>query len=157
MGRAPVAFYGDTALIGARYGTNLAGIKTGVVYVFSRSGNEWTQSGKLIPENGEAGDSFGENVALYDTLYDKTAVIASPGHGEYGSAYIFTPKDVSNWSETDQMEINQDLIPDIEHKSRFGRSVGVFGDTVMVGTQNVDRTTKTDDTFVFVKKPTQRS
>ena len=39
--------------------------RSGAAYVFTRSGNWWTEQQKLIASDGEAGDMFGCNVALH--------------------------------------------------------------------------------------------
>ena len=58
------ALEGDTALIGsdaARVGANDG---QGAVYVFRRSGGNWSQVAKLTAADGQAGDGFGNALAL---------------------------------------------------------------------------------------------
>ena len=55
-----VALSGEYALVGA-YGD---GSESGSAYVFVRSDTTWSQQAKLVLGDGEAGDSFGQSVAL---------------------------------------------------------------------------------------------
>lgn len=43
-----------------------AGPKPGAVYIFTRSGSSWTQSGKLVPPVVVAGASYGQRMAMND-------------------------------------------------------------------------------------------
>jgi hypothetical protein len=50
---------GTTAIIGANSDTNANGVNAGSVFVFSRSGDSWTQQAKLTADDGEAWEDFG--------------------------------------------------------------------------------------------------
>ena len=100
-----VSISGDTAVIGShRHNGN--DTSSGAAYIFARSGGIWTQQAKLLPEDGEAYDSFGEAVALSGD----TAVIGAYSHGEAGSAYIFAlgcetcPADLNNDGTVDTQD-----------------------------------------------------
>jgi FG-GAP repeat len=83
-----VALAGDTAVIGAMFQDD-KGENSGSAYVFTRSGNLWTQQAKLTAVDGAEGDVFGFSVALSGD----TAVIGAARNddngNEAGSAYIF--------------------------------------------------------------------
>ncbi len=74
---------GSTALIGA------AGKESsrGAAYIFTGSGNTWTQATKLTANNGAAGDSFGLSASLSPD--GNTALIGVPFDTVHSSAYIF--------------------------------------------------------------------
>ncbi len=77
---------GDTAIVGA-YGDDDRGSESGSVYVFVRSGDNWTQQAKLTAPDGIGSDYFGRSVALDGD----TAIVASKGSGVPGNqaAYVF--------------------------------------------------------------------
>jgi len=54
---------GDYAIVGA-VNDDDKGVDSGSVYVFTRSGDVWTQSSKLTAADGVAGDQFGRSVSL---------------------------------------------------------------------------------------------
>ena len=82
-----IAFDGDTALIGGPF-INLIGENTrGRVYVFTRSGTDWTQRAELMPNDSSVDDYFGVSIALDG----ETALIGARGRDNFtGAAYIFT-------------------------------------------------------------------
>jgi hypothetical protein len=84
-----VASSGDTALIGAYYDDD-NGVDSGSVYVFTRSGTNWTQQEKFSPADGAAGDTFGQPICIDGD----TAIIGSyyddDKGNDSGSAYVFT-------------------------------------------------------------------
>jgi hypothetical protein len=74
-----VTLSGDLALIGAEDKNS----RTGNAYLFGRNGTAWGQSQKLAAGNGDAGDSFGQAVALSTTA----ALIGAPYHAASGASY----------------------------------------------------------------------
>ena len=85
----PITLDGDTAIIGAVFDDD-NGVNSGSAYVFIRSGGVWSQQAKLLASDGEAGDWFGNGVALNGD----TAIIGTQqddDNGNYsGSAYVFS-------------------------------------------------------------------
>ena len=85
---ASVAVDGDIVLIGA-YGDIDKDSSGGSVYVFTRSGEVWTEQTKLTASDTGGDDYFGHSVALDGD----TALIGAPFRGDNGrnsgSAYIF--------------------------------------------------------------------
>jgi hypothetical protein len=123
-----VAISGSTLFVGAE-GDDHGDWHYGSVYVFGRSGSNWTQQAKLIPAHAEAHDSFGSSMAISgDTL----VVGAMNGFYASGSAYVFVQAGDS-WIQ--QAKLNAyDLTPDYY----FGTSVAINGDTAVVGTPGDD-------------------
>ncbi|MBP6015083.1 MAG: FG-GAP repeat protein [Candidatus Promineofilum sp.] len=110
---AAVAVAGDIALVGAP-GINccdqFSAFEKGVVYVFTRSGEQWSAAGLLTPDDGFPGDNFGCDIAFDGT----TAVIAAcqayglPQGANRGYAYVFT-HDGSTWTQSARLEPEGDV------------------------------------------------
>ncbi len=140
-----VAVHGDTIVVGA-YEDDFEGGDAGAAYVFTRPANGWadmTQTARLTAGSDAAdGDEFGTSVAVHgDTIVvGAPEKDVNPDDGTddaKGSAYIFTrPADGwGNWSTLDA-DGKAGLTATLRGQSdgdRFGRSVAVHGDTVVVG------------------------
>jgi hypothetical protein len=66
-----------------------SGENSGSAYVFTRSAGVWTEQAKLIPADGEAGDSFGWSVALDGDTAVIGAHLDDDNDEDSGSAYVF--------------------------------------------------------------------
>jgi hypothetical protein len=86
---------GNTALIG---GANAYWWEQGAAWVFTRSGETWTQQGEALTSGGGSGQAgFGESLAL--SADGNTALIGNPAdNGELGSASVFT-RSGETWSQ----------------------------------------------------------
>jgi FG-GAP repeat len=119
-----VSISGDTIVIGVQEdGDN--GLSSGSAYVFTRSGNAWTQQAKLLPDDGVDFAKFGSSVSIHG----ETVVIGAKGDSGTGTAYVFTrsggPGGV--WSQQAK------LLPADGLGVNFGNSVSIHGDTAVVG------------------------
>jgi hypothetical protein len=117
---ASVALDGETALIGA-YGKDN---QTGAAYIFTGSGDTWTQRAKLTADDGETNDSFGQAVDLEGTT---AAVSAYERDNQTGAAYIFTGSSDS-WSQQAILTAG-----DAAEDESFGISVSYSNDTICIG------------------------
>jgi FG-GAP repeat/PKD domain/Bacterial Ig domain len=115
------------AIVTARSGDGLA-TDTGAVYIYQRSGETWSEVQKLSSDDGVAGDEFGFSVALLGN----SIFIGADEDDNKGSAYIFQ-KQGSSYVQTQKL---QPATLDANH--RFGRSVAVFGTTLMLGAAGDD-------------------
>lgn len=105
----------------------------GAAYVFERDlvdPSSWVEVRKLVASDGEAGDEFGTSVAVSgDTIV--VGARNDPGvSSQTGSAYVFS-KDAggpSNWGEVKKLRS-----ADQTGVTRYGTSVSVSGDSVVVG------------------------
>ncbi len=133
-----VAVHGDTIVVGA-YEDDIEGDDAGAAYVFTRPANGWadmTQTARLTAGSDAAdGDEFGKSVAVDGD----TIVVGAPEEDTQarGSAYIFTrpANGWGNWSTLDA-DGKAGLTATLRGQSdadRFGRSVALHGDTVVVG------------------------
>jgi FG-GAP repeat len=74
--------------------------------------------------DGQANDSFGSAVAIQgDTL-----VVTAPSHNQVGAAYVFTEDSNGFWSTVAELTPSDGVAP-----SRFGTSVAINGNTIVVG------------------------
>jgi hypothetical protein len=123
-----VALSGDTILVGADLHDEIAP-NAGAVYVFTRSGDKWSQQAKLTAADGSETDIFGVRVALSGD----TALISARRDDDdimgvdAGSAYVFVRSGTS-WEQQEKL-----TAPDGVADDRFGRSVALLGDTALVG------------------------
>jgi hypothetical protein len=109
------------------------------VYVFTRDGTTWSQQAYIKASNTAVGDWFGESLALSgDTLVVGAWPEASSATGvngnqndnsalESGAAYVFF-RDGTTWSQQAYLKASNTNAGD-----RFGESVSVSGDTIVVG------------------------
>jgi hypothetical protein len=122
-----VAISGDTIAIGAR-GTD----QHGSTYVFVRDRlNKWSEQAHLSSQasGGEwPHNQFGDGVAISGN----TLLVGSPGEAPNGAAYIFV-RQGSAWEEKARL-ISTTAFSDSYGGERFGTSVAISGDTVIVGT-----------------------
>jgi len=134
-----VVVSGDTAVVGALYGNGL----TGSAYVFTRSGNTWSEQQKLTASDAAADDQFGISVAISG---DTVLVGASHDNSVRGAAYIFT-RSGDTWSEQQKLTVSDAAADD-----HFGFSVAVSGDTLVVGANQKDGFT--GSAYVFTRSGT---
>jgi len=114
-----VALQGNTAVVAAE----LEG--DGAVYVFERldHGEPWLLTNRLTPSWWR--DSlFGSGIAIDNGLL----VVGAEDSHVGGATYVFEPREGLGWAQDAR------IVPfDGEERDRYGASVGVSGDTVLVG------------------------
>ena len=97
-----------------------------------RSGTNWSFEAKLTASDAAAIDQFGSAVSLDDD----TVIIGARGNSDAGSqsgsAYIFT-RIGTIWTEQAKLTAS-----DASASDRFGGSVSIDGDTIIVGALNDD-------------------
>jgi hypothetical protein len=145
-----VAAAGDTVAVGAKQESNEAtGVngnqsgnrawQSGAAYVFVRHGENWTQQAYLKASNTGVNDWFGGSVAVgNDTVVVGALGEASSATGvngdptdrsapRSGAAYVFA-RHGTNWAQQAYLKASNAGAGD-----RFGGSVSVSGDVVLVG------------------------
>ncbi|MPZ16418.1 MAG: hypothetical protein GEV06_00675 [Luteitalea sp.] len=100
-----LSFDGDTAVVGASTAHG-----TGAAYLFSRSGEVWTEGSTLTADDGAAGDALGRSVAFSDG----TALVGAPsadvgGNTDQGAAYVFVLEDEAADCDGDGMSNEDEL------------------------------------------------
>jgi len=128
-----VGIHGDTVIVGS-HGDDTNGGDSGAVHLFVRNGGIWIHHAKLLAPDGAVNDNFGWSVGIFGD----TAIIGAPYDDLYdnddggGSAYLFV-KNGGTWIYHAKL-----LAPDGAEFDQFGASVGIFGDTVVVGVPGDD-------------------
>jgi hypothetical protein len=146
-----VAVSGNTAIVGAMYeGTN--GPESGAAYIFERNlggNNFWGQAVRLTPADLQEYDRFGQGIAIDGD----TAVVGAwwdDGNGaQTGSVYVFERNfgGPGNWGQTQKL-LAQDVT------DHFGFSVGVSGNTIVVGAPEDDeKGNGAGATYLFHRNP----
>ena len=120
-----VALSDGTAIIGAARDDE-KGEDSGSVYVFTRSGTNWSQRAKLTAADGAKGDVFGISVALDgDTALIGADLDDDKGENS-GSVYVYT-RSKGTWSQ--QAKLTADDAGDVDI---FGVRVAISGDTALI-------------------------
>ena len=145
-----VAIFGNTIVVGAigedSAATGVNGNQvdnsapdSGAVYVFVRRGTTWQQYAYLKASNTDAGDNFGNSVAIHGT----TLVVGAPFEDsaatkingdqadnaaeDSGAAYVFVPQ-ARSWGQQAYLKASNS-----EALDAFGWSVDIFAHTIVVG------------------------
>lgn len=134
-----VAIDGDTIAIGApEERSDANGVdgdqsdnsvsSAGAVYVFRRTGGVWAQEAYLKASDSDEGDRFGWTLALEgDRLVVGAPDEGTPAFARRGVAYVFERTGTS-WAQVERLTAsNGDAL------DRFGHSVALSGDTIVVG------------------------
>ena len=126
----------DTVVVGAR-GDDDAGAESGSAYVFERNQggpDNWGQVKKLTAGDAATDDNFGNSVAVSaDTVV--VGAFRDGGNSNFGSAYIFERNQggTDNWGQVKKL-----TNPDAAIGDKFGNSIAISGDTVVVGVRRDD-------------------
>ncbi len=137
---------GQTLAVGA-HGDDDKGSNSGSVYVFSRSGNAWTEQPKLTALDGAPGDFFGESVSL--SADGQTLAVGADGdqdNGSFsGSVYVFS-RSGNAWTQQPKL-----MAFDGAPGDRFGENVSLSADgqTLAIGAKN-DKDKGSDSGSVYV-------
>ena len=142
-----VSVDGTTAAVGAPKDDD-AGSNSGAAFVFVRDANRWKQQAKLIPKDLARSDALGEAV----DIQEDTVIIGAPGHTPggarfAGAVFVFV-RDGDSWRQQAKL-IADDAAP----SDRFGVSVGIEGDTVIVGSllNDAGGTKDAGAAYIFVR------
>ena len=144
-----VSVSGSTVIIGApNDDTPVGGTDSGTAFVFARPTTFWVEQGPLRASDAGSDDFFGESVAISGN----TAVVGAPGDdtpagADAGSAYVFF-RTGSTWTEQQKLTASDAAAGD-----RFGSSVAIDGDTVVVGApdDNVAGQTAQGSVYAFLR------
>ncbi len=146
-----VSIDGTTAVVGAPKADIGAAKNAGAVYVFVRDANRWKQHAKLVPEDAARSDALGEAV----DIQKDTVIVGAPGHTHggvrfAGAVFVFV-RDGDAWRE--QAKLTAD---DAAPTDRFGVSVDIEGDTVIVGSllNDAGGTKDAGAAYIFVRNGT---
>ncbi len=157
-----VSISGDRAIVGADASIFYGGDELGSAYVFRRDDNGtpfdpsddfWDQEAQLVASDATAGDGFGFSVSISGDRAVVGAWLDEDAGFHSGSAYVFrrddngTPTDPSDdvWVQEAKL-----MASDTEAGDRFGGSVSISGDRMVVGADGDDDAgTQTGSAYVF--------
>lgn len=140
-----VAISGNTVVVGAHYGDIGANSNQGSAYVFTRSGSTWTQQQKIAASDGGANSFFGESVDIDGETIIVGAHIQTVGSNlSQGSAYIFV-RVANEWSQQQKLTAADGAANDL-----FGYSVGIDGETAVIGALFADIGANQDQGAAYV-------
>ena len=134
-----VAVSGDTVVAGAPTDDVGDAADQGSAYVFTRSGDAWSEQ-KLTARDGAGSDDFGGSV---DVSGGSLVVGAWGDDLDRGSAYVFT-YDGTTWTEQAKLTATDGLAQD-----SFGSSVAIGHDVIAVGATVDDLT---GSAFIFERQ-----
>lgn len=144
-----VSIDGTTAVVGAPKADIGAAKNAGAAYVFVRDANRWKQHSKLIPKDAARSDALGEAV----DIQKDTVIIGAPGHTHggvrfAGAVFVFV-RNGDAWRE--QAKLTAD---DAAASDRFGVSVSIEGDTVIVGSllNDAGGTKDAGAAYIFIRE-----
>lgn len=113
-----VAFDGETILVAANTDEDPHGEDAGSAYIFTQRGGEWVQETKLVADDGDSFDYFGESAVLENNTAIVGAYADEDPLGYFaGAAYVY-------WK--DQKEVALDIKPGSEKNSINPQSKGVL-------------------------------
>jgi hypothetical protein len=109
---------------------------SGAAYVFGKQlDGSWLERMKIIPHDASEGDSFGRSVSI--TQYGTIAIgaVGDDDNGfSSGSVHVFEDIDsTGQWTESAKVTANDGMASD-----KFGSSVAIFRETIIVGAIGVD-------------------
>ena len=135
---------GNVLLVGERSGQS--------AYLFRFNGAMWVEEAILKkPLTSPGSDNFGHSVAINgETIIVGAYADTIEGRANQGSAYVFV-RSGTNWSQQSKLIANDGAAGD-----SFGNSVGISGDTVVVGAfaDNVGVNLAQGSAYVFVRSGT---
>jgi hypothetical protein len=122
-----VGFSGRTLLVGAP--------GAGVIVLYQREGRRWVEAGRLTPRDQVDLDQFGQDLAVSgDTLIVGAPAPWAPSAP--GGAHVFVGGG-ADWTEQQKL-----VDPDPRLRRGLGRAVAICGDTALVTTGLLGRTTR---------------
>jgi hypothetical protein len=125
------AVEGGILAVGA-YKDREKGIEAGAVHIFEQDGSgAWVEVAKLMASDRDLGDEFGRNVV---GISGWRVVAGAAGSGTAGAAYVFERDETGAWAEVARLTAS-----DAEVGDRFGTSVAIHEDLIVVGAEGEDQ------------------
>ena len=147
-----VSIDGDTIAVGALHvdfnSAPTSTARSGVAYVFARTGGAWMQRQQLAASNARPGDKFGIAMDLEADTLAVGAVYGGATNGPRGGAVYVFGRDAMGWTE------RQILTPSVA-SGQFGSSIQLDGDRMLIGAPGEENSTGA--TYLFVRRDGQWS
>ena len=142
-----LAVSGDYLVTGAPRSDG-AGRNSGAAYIFRRQGTEWIEQAKLVSPEETRGDYFGISVGIDEATVLVGTHRSNEPLADGGSVYVFE-RNGEIWNQTAKL-----TAPDASNFAYFGFSVGIDGDTAIVGaTRDDEAGIDAGAAYVFVRNP----
>ncbi|OQY27989.1 MAG: hypothetical protein B6244_08575 [Candidatus Cloacimonetes bacterium 4572_55] len=127
------AFFGNSVSISGEYAVvgaprhQYRGGKEGAAYVFKFNGQGWEQQAKLIANDREINDNFGQSVSIDG---NKIAIgsIGDDDNGENAGAIYIFERVGTTWNQIEKL-----VTSDYEQGQQIGKSVSISGNRVVAG------------------------
>ena len=131
-----VAVYEDTVAVGCYGEVTTGGSRTGVVYVFTRTGSSWLLQAKIDADSStkQGGEQLGFSVDLYMDRIVAGANYRDTANLSDGAVYTFT-RVGSSWSQ-EQLLIPAN--PAVGAQDQIGTKVAIDDDTIIMSGRLVD-------------------
>ncbi len=144
-----LAMSGDYAIVGTPKKDDV-GNNSGAAYIFTRQGTQWVEQAKLVAPDARQGDYFGISVAIDGDIALVGGHRINKPSADAGAVYVFE-RIGNSWIQTAQL-----TAPDATNFAYFGFSVGIDGDTAIVGAIRDDEAGKdAGAAYVFVRSGLQ--
>ena len=142
---ATLAMNGDYAIVGAPRKDGI-GRNSGAAYIFRRQGTEWVEQAKLVASDEARSDYFGISVAIDDDTALVGAHRTNEPLADCGTVYVFD-RSGESWNQTARL-----TAPDPDSFAYFGFSVGIDGDTAIIGaTRDDEKGIDAGAAYIFVR------
>ncbi len=135
---APISLDENLLLVSAVGGS-------GRVYVYERLGTAWVEQPSLYPNDPLHNSAFGSSISVSGSL----AAIGASGNVNAGAVYIFESSD-KGWSQTAKIDP-----PDDYDGYRFGKSVQLDGNSLLVGSSSNEQGVIAGSIFVYARLGTK--
>lgn len=97
----------------------------GAVYVFGKSGSDWSQMARLTAGDGMIGNNFGAALSAFE---NRVLIGAPDANDRKGAAYIFEKSASGEWTQAANLNMPSDT-----SDSRMGTGVVLMGDQAFIG------------------------
>jgi hypothetical protein len=131
FGRA-VAVKGNVIVVGARFAKSGSTEKAGAAYIYKKTNGAWSFVQKVAAGDSAPEDNFGRAVALDNDLLVVTARKEDVSVENDGAAYVFRQRR-GIWVQEAKLTAS-----DSTTQARFGQSVAVRGNLVVVGARDAN-------------------
>jgi hypothetical protein len=137
---------GDSIIVGAPDWDQGSNYNVGSVYIFTRSGTTWSQQQRINPTS-QYGDEAGKGVGISgDTIVIGGDEAGASQYANTGRAWVYVRSGTS-WSFQSTL-IPSDVSTTPNNATKFGKSVAIDEDTIVVGAW------ENDTVYVFTRSGT---
>lgn len=144
-----VSFDGETMVVGAIAGDGMVR-NAGAAHLYTRDAlGRWAPQAILAAADGAAFDWFGFSVSIDGDAAAVGSIFADGQRDDAGAAYVFRRDAQGQWSQEAKL-----VAPQGEQDDRFGHSVALRGDTLIVGApQAAGPAYQSGVAFVYTRDP----